>query len=105
MDPLLADDPDQPPPTASERQEHENARWQAMRWRALKRTELHCERCGVEHDRRVVRYLYAPPTEWQPFVIGAPIRPDFCVVTPVVVVVPTGTPWTGEEADLEVICM
>lgn len=105
MDDILGDDPDQAPPSGSERQADPNERWQAMRWRALKRTDLHCERCGAEHNKRILRYLYWPPTEWQPFVIGAARRPDFYVTTVNVIVVPKAVPWTGEEADLEVLCM
>lgn len=92
-------------PSATERQDAVNERWQAMRWRALKRTDLRCERCGAEHTKRILRYLYHPPTEWQPLVIGAPRRPDFYVTTVNVIVVPTALPWTGEESDLEVLCM
>jgi hypothetical protein len=105
MDDILADDPDQAPPSASERQDEPNERWQAMRWRAFKRTDLHCEHCQAEQGKQILRYLYDPPTKWQPFVIGAPRRLDLYVTTVRLVVVPTIVPWTGEEADLEVLCL
>jgi len=105
MDDILGDDPDRPAPSAGERQDDPNERWQAMRWRAFQRTDLHCERCAAEEGKRILRYLYAPPTQWQPLVIGAPRRPDLYVVTVRLVVVPTVVPWTGEETDLEVLCL
>jgi hypothetical protein len=103
-DDLLADDPEAERPTAAEREDFINERWQAMRWRALKRTDLKCERCGAEHERRVVRYLYHDPKLWQPFVIGQPIRDDYTVVSVRVFVVPTSLPWSGEEHELQVLC-
>lgn len=105
MDDVLGDDPDRPVPSAGERQDDPNERWQAMRWRAFKRTDLHCEHCGAEHERQVLRYLYHPPTKWQPFVIGAARRPDLYVVVIRLLVVPKALPFTGDEDDLEVLCM
>ena len=104
MDDILADDPDQRVPSALERADDPNERWQAMRWRVFKRTDLRCERCQAEEGTRVLRYLYADPKEWQPLVPGAQRPPNLYVTTIRLFVVPTGTPWTGEESDLEVLC-
>jgi len=101
---LLADDPADDVPTAAEREDFINERWQAMRWRALKRADLKCERCGAEHEKRVVRYLYHDPKLWQPHVIGHKFRDDYTVVTVHVFVVPTSVPWSGEEHELRVLC-
>jgi len=104
MEDLLADDPDRRIPSALERADDPNERWQAMRWRAFKRADLRCERCQAEEGRRVLRYLYADPKDWQLLVPGAPRRPDLYVTTIRLFVVPVAAPWTGEESDLEVLC-
>lgn len=99
-------DPDAPPPSHMATLQHEpDERWQAARRRALERTDLHCERCGVEHGRRVRRYLY-DRLAWWPIVPGdKPHRPDLGVVDVVVIVVPAALPWSGEDEDLQVLCM
>lgn len=101
---MTGDDPDRPIPSAVERQDSPDARWQAMRHRVLLKADLHCSRCGAEHNKQVVSHVYWDPKDSLPFTPGMKRRPDTCVVTVQVMVVPTSVPWSGEESELEVLC-
>ncbi len=79
--------------------------WQAARRRVLIRADLKCETCHAEHGRRVWRYLY-DQASWWPIVPGQrPHRQDLGVTDVVVIVVPVELPWSGEDADLQALCM
>jgi len=77
-----------------------------LRWHALKRCDLHCERCGAEDGHRVVRYLYSDPIDWVAHVPGHPYRQDFSVVTIALVVVPKLDAHVDNLTvdDLDVLC-
>jgi len=76
-----------------------------IRWRALKRADLRCERCGAESGRSVVRYLYSDPCDWVAFIPGHPYRLDFTVVTITLYVVPKlAVIFDGTEATADVLC-
>lgn len=97
-------DPDDAPPSLSEYQEDPDARWQEARYRALRAADLHCQICHAEHNTTVWQYLYTSGV-WWPFTPGVkPHRADLYVARVQVLVVPVQIPWSGEDADLRVLC-
>lgn len=100
-------DPDAKPSALGvvEQQDDAAVAWQEARRRVLVRTDLKCETCGVEHGKRVWKYLYSPG-EWWPIVPGQrPHRQDLGVVDVIVIVIPVALPWSGEDDDLQALCM
>ncbi len=76
----------------------------SARRRVLRRSDLRCEHCGAEHERRVWKDLYDRYT-WWPVIPGVPApRRNLNTVDVRIVVVPITVPWNGDDATLVALC-